>query len=422
MNITEALAYIHHTKWLGSRLGLSRTYELLEKMGNPQQKLKFVHIAGTNGKGSTAAMTASMLRAAGYTVGLYTSPYLRRFNERMQVNGVPISDDALAALTQAIKPLADTMQDPPTEFELITALGFQFFLEQHCDIVVLEVGLGGALDSTNVIPAPEAAVICAIGLDHTEQLGNTCEAIALQKAGIIKPGCDVVIYPATLSVEQVFEQVCAQQGVPLHRADFQSLRSTGNSLEGQYFDCENLKALFLPLLGPYQLRNAAVAIRTARVLAQRGWRIGDEAIREGLAKTVWPGRFELLNRDPIFLVDGGHNPQCIEALAQNMQTCFPGRKAVALCGVMADKDITGMFAQTVSFVSRFVTVTPGNPRALPAEQLALLLGGLGIPAEPCDSISQGVARAMELAGRGGLVCAFGSLYMTGEIRACFGKE
>lgn len=422
MNITEALAYIHHTKWLGSRLGLSRTYELLEKMGNPQQKLKFVHIAGTNGKGSTAAMTASVLRAAGYTVGLYTSPYLRRFHERMQVNGVPISDETLAALTQAIKPLADTMQDPPTEFELITALGFQFFLEQHCDIVVLEVGLGGALDSTNVIPAPEAAVICAIGLDHTDQLGNTCEAIALQKAGIIKPGCDVVIYPAALSVEQVFEQVCAQQGAPLHRADFQSLRSTGNSLEGQYFDCEDLKALFLPLLGPYQLRNAAVAIRTARVLAQRGWRIGDETIREGLSKTVWPGRFELLNRDPIFLVDGGHNPQCIEALAQNMQTYFPGRKAVALCGVMADKDIAGMFVQTVSFVSRFVTVTPGNPRALPAKQLAELLGGLGIPAEPCDNISLGVARAMELAGPGGLVCAFGSLYMTGEIRACFGRE
>lgn len=422
MNISEALAYIHHTKWLGSRLGLSRTYELLNQMGDPQKRLKFVHIAGTNGKGSTAAMTASILREAGYTVGLYTSPYLRRFNERMQVNGVPISDEALALLTQAIQPLADRMQDPPTEFELITALGFQFFLDQHCDIVVLEVGLGGTLDSTNVIPAPEAAVICAIGLDHTEQLGNTCEAIALQKAGIIKAGCDAVIYPAAASVEQVFEQVCTQQGVPLHRADFQSLRSTGNSLEGQYFDCEDFKALFLPLLGSYQLHNAAVAIRTARVLSQRGWRISDEAIREGLAKTVWPGRFELLHRDPVFLVDGGHNPQCIEALVQNMQTYFPGRKAIALCGVMADKDVAGMFVQMVPFVSRFVTVTPNNPRAMPAEQLAELLCGLGVPSEACASIPQGVTRAMDLAGSGGLVCAFGSLYMTGEIRACFGRE
>ena len=215
MNITEALTYIHSVCWRGSIPGLSRTQELLRRMGNPEKKLKFVHIAGTNGKGSTAAMTASILRKAGYCTGLYTSPFLFRFNERMNINGADIADEELAEITEFVKPHAEAMADHPTEFELVTAIAMEYFARHRCDIVVLEVGMGGELDSTNVIDPPEVAVICNLGLDHTEFLGNTLEEIAQAKAGIIKPGCSAVLYRGSPSVEAVFEEACKARGVEL---------------------------------------------------------------------------------------------------------------------------------------------------------------------------------------------------------------
>ena len=259
MTVSEALSYIHSVSWKGSVPGLSRTRELLRRLGNPQNQLKFIHIAGTNGKGSTAAMLASVLRAAGYRTGLYTSPYISCFNERMQVNGAMIPDEELAEITEAVRPHADAMADAPTEFELLTAVAMVFFARHSCDLVVLEVGLGGELDSTNVISTPEAAVICNIGLDHTQVLGDTLEEIATAKAGIIKGG-DVVIYRGEECVEHVFEEKCAAVGAVLHRADFERLRLHSHSLYGQVFDCGDRKKLELPLLGGHQLKNAAVAI------------------------------------------------------------------------------------------------------------------------------------------------------------------
>ena len=215
MNASQAIEYIHSVCWKGSIPGLGRTQTLLAKMGNPEKKLKFVHIAGTNGKGSTAAMTASILQKAGYRAGLYTSPYIYRFHERMQVNGVEISDEDLAAVTEYVKPLADSMEESPTEFELVSCIAFEYFCRQKCDIVVLEVGMGGALDSTNVIEVPEVAVITNIGLDHTEYLGDTVEKIALTKSGIFKEGGHAVVYRSTPSVEAVYEQVCGEKHVSL---------------------------------------------------------------------------------------------------------------------------------------------------------------------------------------------------------------
>ena len=224
MNAQEAIEYIHSFFWKGSIPGLSRTQELLRRLGNPEKKLKFVHIAGTNGKGSTAAMTASILRKAGYTTGLYTSPYIYRFNERIQVNGEQIADEDVASVTEYVKQFAETMEEKPTEFELVTAIGFEYFARRNCDIVVLEVGMGGALDSTNVIEKPEVAVITNIGLDHTDYLGNTLEEIAMNKAGIFKDGGHAVVYRGTAGVEAVYEQVCAQRNISLKKADFDSLR------------------------------------------------------------------------------------------------------------------------------------------------------------------------------------------------------
>lgn len=324
MTVEQALEYIHSVCWKGAIPGLSRTFELLERMGDPQKKLKFVHIVGTNGKGSTAAMTASVLRKAGYTTGLYTSPYIFRFHERMQVNGEEISDRELAEITEFVRPHAEAMADHPTEFELVTAIAMEFFARRKCQIVVLEAGMGGAMDSTNVIDAPEVAVFTNIGLDHTEYLGDTLEKIAETKAGILKTGSDAVCYRVNASVEAVYERICAEKHIPLHKAQFDSIVSRSHSLEGQTFDYEARRDIFLPLLGDHQLHNAAVAITVIDTLISRGWHISEENLREGLRDVKWPGRFDILRRKPLFIVDGGHNPQCMAALVQNIRDYLPG--------------------------------------------------------------------------------------------------
>lgn len=422
MTYEEALTYIHSVCWKGSVPGLSRTQELLAKMGNPEKTMKYVHITGTNGKGSTASMTASVLRKAGYRTGLYTSPYIWRFNERMNVDGEDISDEELAEITEWVKPLAETMADPPTEFELVTVIGFAYFARHNCDIVVLEVGMGGALDSTNVIPAPEVAVMTNIGLDHTEYLGNTLEAIAETKAGIIKPGCEAVLYPSTEAVEQTVRSICKERNVPFSMANFGAIVPKSKDFSGQTFSYGRYSDIRLPLLGNHQLCNCTVVLEVLEALRRKGWKISDENLYDGIRDTIWPGRFELLRRNPVFIVDGGHNPQCLEALADNVREYLAGQRIVGLTGVMADKDYTDMYAEMAPYIDRFVAVTPDNPRAMLAPDLAKFLEQFGKPAQAAPSVEQGVLDAMALAGDDGVVLAFGSLYMTGTIRETVRKS
>ena len=417
MTLDEALRYIHEVCWKGTIPGLERIQALLDAMGNPERKCKFVHVTGTNGKGSTCAMVASILRKAGYKTGLYTSPYLIRFNERIQINGEQISDADICELTEYVKPFAESIFERPTEFEMVTAIGFEYFARHKCDIVVCEVGMGGEFDATNVIPAPEAAVICNIGLDHTEVLGDTLEKIAGAKAGTIKPGCDAVLYRERPSVEAVFEERCKALNAPLHKADFDSLHLLSHSLEGQVFDWERFHALRLPLLGEHQLHNAAVALTTARVLQKRGWKITDEQIREGIESVRWPGRFELMRKDPMFIIDGGHNPQCIEALVKNIRDYLPGRELTVLTGVLGDKDFHCMYRDVAQYAKEFITITPANARALTAEKLADYLRQFGKPVTACDVVADGVRLAIEHAGKDGVVLCYGSLYMIGDIDA-----
>lgn len=416
MTYDEALRYIHSTIRKGAAPGLGRIRELMERLGNPQRQLSYVHITGTNGKGSTAAMTASVLRRAGYRVGLYTSPFLWRFNERMNVDGRDIADEELAQVTELVKPAAQALADPPTEFELVTAIALCWFARKQCDIVVLEVGMGGKNDATNVIPAPEVAVLCNIGLDHTAQLGNTLAAIAQNKSGILKPGCQGVLYPNSPDVEAVVTAVCQERGIPLRIADFSQIHVKSSDFSGQILDYKGYSGLHLPLLGSHQTRNCAVVLETLEALGQQGWNIPEKAVYKGIANTVWPGRFELLRRQPIFIVDGGHNPQCLAALAENVKAYLAGRQIIALTGVMADKDYLDMYRDMVPLVSQFVTVTPDNPRSLDAGSLADYLGQLGKPAQAAGSVEEGVQKALALAGTDGTVLAFGSLYMTGPIR------
>ena len=422
MTYEEALSYIHSICWKGSKLGLDRTRELLGKLDDPQKELKFIHIAGTNGKGSTAAMLSSILEEAGYRVGLYTSPFINRFNERMQVNHQPIPDEELAALTEYVRPHADAMADSPTEFELITALAMVWFARQKCDIVVLEVGMGGELDSTNIIDVPEAAVIAAMGMDHVKELGPTMADIARAKAGIIKEGGRVVSYGGNSEADEVIAAVCRARNASLCQPDFSAIVPGDFSLEGQTFSYKGWRGLRIPLVGAYQMNNAAVVLETVEVLRQRGWSVSDEAVRQGLADTRWPARFEVLRRDPVFIVDGGHNPHGIRATAESLSRLFPGRKITFVTGVMADKDVEHILGLIVPLAEQFFTVRPDNPRAMDAGELAARIEAMGAKATACASVRDGVDRAIQAEGPHGVACALGSLYMSGEVRSCFGKN
>ena len=415
MRLEEALAYIHKVDWRGSVPGLSRIDELLGRLGHPERDMKYVHITGTNGKGSTCAMLASVLRSAGYKTGLYTSPYIFRFNERMQIDGAPISDGALCALVEELQPLADSMEDVPTEFELVTAIGLTWFSREKCDIVVCEVGMGGEFDATNVIPPPEVAVFTNIGLDHTAVLGSTVEKIAATKAGIIKPGCSAVLYPSTPSVQAVIEGRCREQHVPLEAVRLSGMRCVSDDLDGQVFDLPPRKRLRLPLLGGHQLRNAATALTAADVLRQRGWHIPEDAVRQGLAAVTWPGRFQMVRRHPTVILDGGHNPQCMEALAGAIREYLPGQSVTVLTGVLGDKDFAQMYDHIAPLAARFIAITPDNPRALPAPQLAAHLNRYGKPVTVCRTIPDGVAQLLAQTPPDGAAVCCGSLYLLGDV-------
>ncbi|MBR4472384.1 MAG: 5-formyltetrahydrofolate cyclo-ligase [Oscillospiraceae bacterium] len=428
MNVQEAIAYINDYTWSSSRLGLERTRELLRRLGDPQKELKFVHVAGTNGKGSTCAMIERILREAGFRTGFYPSPYLQDFRERIQVNGEYISETALAEITGRVAAEADAMEDHPSQFELITAIGMLYFLEKRCDCVVLEVGMGGALDSTNVIDPPEAAVITNIGLDHTEYLGDTEEEIARTKCGILKPGSSAVSYRNRPEIMAVIREICRDRGIPLYEAppllsDAQNgedaLIPLEHGLEGQRFLYQG-REYRLPLLGKHQLRNAATVLKTVEALRDRGFALPDEAVERGLARTEWPARFEVLNREPLLILDGGHNPQCAQALAENIREYLAdasGRAAITfLFGMLADKDYRHTLELLMPYGAAYVCITPESPRALPGEELAEVIRGVkpGTPVVSRDSIPDAIAAALET---GNPVIAFGSLYSAGPIRS-----
>ncbi len=418
MTAKEAIEYIENYTWSTTRLGLDRTRELLHTLSDPQKKLKFVHVAGSNGKGSTCAMLDSILRAAGYRTGLYTSPHIQDFCERMQVNGQNISGEDLARITEQVRRFADTMEDHPSQFELVTAIAMQYFLEQRCDIVVLEVGMGGALDSTNVIDSPEVAVITNIGLEHTEYLGNTLEKIAEAKGGIIKPGCTAVCYDSAPEVMRTLRRICEAESADYRVSCGQDLTELSHDLSGQRFRWKD-REYSIPLLGPHQVRNAGTVLETVSALREKGWCIPEAAVEAGLGSVQWPARFEILWRDPLFILDGGHNPQCAEAFVRNLEEYLPGQKFTVLLGVLADKDYWQMLNLVMPFADRFLCVTPDSPRALAASDLAAEVRSRGLSATPCESIRDGVRTALT---SGGPVVAFGSLYLAGHVRTLFPQE
>lgn len=422
MNYTEALEYIHSVVWLGSRPGLSRTEELLSKLGNPEKDIKFIHVAGTNGKGSTCAMLNSVLISAGYKVGLYTSPYIVRFNERMCINGEPISDIELAELVEVIKPIAESMEDKPTEFEIITALAFLYYKKHNCDIVVLEVGMGGRLDSTNVIESPIVSVITGVALDHVSVLGNNVKDIAFEKAGIIKKGCPVVYGGRSDEAFEVIAQKSSECGSELIRTKPELIKIKKMSIEGTEFDYTDYVDLKLALCGTYQPENAATVLETVRVLNKCGYNINIGDVRAGLENARWRARFELLANNPPVIFDGSHNIQGITAAAESIKRFFPDSKVALLMGVLADKDYKDMVEILSPLVSQVFAVTPDSPRALPSEDLAMTFSRFDVKAQAFASVFDGVCAAYNYAKTQNIpLVMLGSLYMYGEVFESYQK-
>lgn len=408
----EAVVWLESQGWSQRRAGLHRIKALLAALGQPQRACKYVHIAGSNGKGSVAAMTASVLEKSGYKTGLFTSPHLEDFRERVQVNGEMISEDALGRLAGQVQAVAQAMEDPPSQFELTAAVGFLYFREKACDLVVLEVGMGGALDATNAIDPPEAAVFTNIALEHTEYLGGTLEEIARAKAGIVKKGCAAVCHGG--EAFSVIRDVCREKDVPFFPVDMTRLTPLSQDLTGQRFLWDG-KALSIPLLGRHQLQNAATVLTALEVLEGRGWRIPWAAVVSGLSSVSWPARMEVLRQDPLFLLDGGHNPQCAQAAAECFREVLAG-PVTFLLGFLADKDWKTMLALLTPFSREFLCVTPPSPRALSGERLAAELERQGFRA----AVFPDVETAVQAAWNTDTVC-FGSLYLAGEVRGAVGR-
>lgn len=424
MTYEEALTYIHSAHKFGKKLGLHNIGKLLSLMGNPQKKLRFVHIAGTNGKGSTSAFIGSILSEAGYKTGIYTSPYIQRFTERIRIGNDEITGSELAEITAVVKNCAEKMtqagENHPTEFEIITAIAFEYYYRKKCDIVVLETGLGGRFDSTNIIDVPDLAVITSISLDHTERLGNTLSEIAFEKAGIIKPGGDVLLYSQNREAEQVIEKACIERGARLHRADFSSIVLHEFGIDGQVFSYGGFDRLRIGLLGRHQTRNAAVAVTAALLLAQKGYAITEDNIRKGLETTKWPGRLEVMSRKPVLIIDGAHNPEGASVLKSTLDEYFPGRPVILIMGVAADKDYMTMIKTMVPGCKKFVAVETLTDRTLPAEELARYAGIYCKNVSINDTIEEAVNTSLKTAGADDVICAFGSLYFMGAIRSMFG--
>lgn len=416
MNYKEAIEYIHSSNSAFCKPGLERTQELLKGLGHPEKNMKYIHVAGTNGKGSTSSMLAEILMAEGYRVGLYTSPYVKRFNERMRICGSEIPDDELAEITSLVSEIAQKMTDKPTEFELITAIAFEYFKRSGCDIVVLEVGMGGRLDSTNVIDSPMISIITGISLDHIAFLGDTVEKIAFEKAGIIKNGCPVLFGGDNASALSVIREVASERNAPLYTVDSANIVVKKSDLSGSEFSYKAWKNIRISLLGSYQPHNAATVLEAVDILRNRGLAIGENSVRTGLSLAKWPARFEIICNSPTVIFDGAHNAEGIAAAVDSIKSYFGSQRVVIFTGVLSDKDYLAIAKDIAKVASCAYTVTPDNPRALSAEKYAEILASNGVSATPCNNIEEAIEKGILAATeQDTALCCLGSLYTYGCV-------
>ncbi|MEW6770306.1 MAG: folylpolyglutamate synthase/dihydrofolate synthase family protein [Bacillota bacterium] len=428
MDYEEAIRYMQGAAAAGIKPGLERITALLGRLGNPERRFPAAHVGGTNGKGSVCAFLTAVLAAAGYKTGTFTSPHLHSYTERFRINGAAIEPVRLAGLIAAVRPALETLRAGgvvPTEFEIHTALAFLFFAREAVDVAVVEVGLGGRYDATNVV-SPEVVVITNVTVDHTDYLGESLEQIAGEKAGIIKPGVPVVT-GAEGAALAVIERECAARGAPLFvlGRDFRP-EVRKSDLAGQELDVRGwwgkYRDLRIRLLGQHQLYNAACAVAAARLLAERGWRLGEAAVREGLAAVTWPGRLEVLQENPPVILDGAHNTAGAVALREALQDYFPGRPLVLVIGMLADKERAEAAAVLCPLARAVVVTRPPGSRAGDWRVLAALARRYVPAVDEIEDVAAAVERALVLARPEDAVVVTGSLYLIAEVRAFLARR
>lgn len=425
MNYEESLKYIEETHKFGVRLGLDNIGKLLELLGNPQENLKIIHVAGTNGKGSTCSFISSILKEAGYKVGLYTSPFLETFTERIRVNDENIPQEDVARIVSLIKEQIDKMVSEgysyPTEFEIVTAMAFYYYNEQKVDYVALEVGLGGRYDATNIIKQSEVSVITSISLDHIGILGDTVEKIAYEKGGIIKDNGTVIVYDQSNEVKNMIKEICKEKNAKYIEAKFDNIKINQSDIHSQVYDCKIMekeyKELEIKLIGEHQINNSILALNVIEYLNKtKNLDINEEDIRKGLINTRWPGRIEKIKENPIFIIDGAHNEDGAKSLAKAIENNFKNKKLTLLIGILEDKDIESVLEILIPKFDKVITTTPDNPRAINCEKLKEKISKYmnNVVAKP--QIEAAVKYTLENASKDDIIISAGSLYMIGAVR------
>lgn len=421
MNYEQALKYIAQSNKFGIRLGLDNIGKLLELLGNPQDSLDIIHVAGTNGKGSTCSFISSILKEAGYKVGLYTSPYLETFTERIRVNGENIPEPEVGRIIELIKSKIEKMVKEgysyPTEFEIVTAMAFYYYAEQKVDFLVLEVGLGGRYDGTNIIKKSLASVITSISMDHVNILGDTLEKIAYEKAGIIKENGTVVVYDQSEEAKGVIKGVCSEKNAKYIEVKFSDIDIKKSDIYSQVFDCTILgkryEDLEIKLIGEHQVNNSVLALSVLECL---NLEVDEMSIRNGLLNTRWPGRIEKIKEEPIFIIDGAHNEEGARSLRKSLDHNFKGKKLTLLIGMLEDKDIDSVLDILMPIFSRVITTTPDNPRAISSETLAQKISMYVSDVTSKRNIDEAVRYILDTSNKDDIIISAGSLYMIGEVR------
>ena len=426
MTYNEAVEKINSLLVFGAKPGLERIAELVRRIGSPDKKLKFVHIAGTNGKGSTCSLIANTLTKAGYRTGMFISPYVLEFRERFQIDGTMIAEQELADIVEYIDPFVEQMKQEGkiiTEFELVFAIAIKWYAQKNCDIVVLETGLGGRFDATNIIDTPLVSVITSISLDHTAVLGDTYEKIAAEKCGIIKENGITVAYgEQEKGVTEVIADFAKKKNNTLYIAAPDSVKKISSDLHGSAFSFTNEVMgtihLKIPFIGAHQLKNAATALYVISALRTKGIDISDKAVKDGFATAFFPARLELLSEDPVVLLDGAHNPGGAAALSAALSENLSSRKKTAIVGMLADKDIETALSMLIPLFENVITLAPHNPRALSSSKLAEIVRKFNVNVFAADDYSEAYQKALSLTEKDGAIIIFGSLYLASDMRKC----
>ena len=425
MDYKESLKYIEETHKFGIRLGLDNMSKLLELLGNPQDKLNVIHVAGTNGKGSTCSFISSILKECGYKVGLYTSPYLETFTERIRINGENIPEEDVARIVTLIREKIEQMVSEgysyPTEFEIVTTMAFYYYCEQEVDFVALEVGLGGRYDATNIIKKSDVSVITSISLDHVGILGDTVAKIAYEKGGIIKENGVAVVYDQSDEAKDVIKDICKEKNAKYIEVKFDDIKVKQSDINSQVYDCsimgQRYEDLEIQLIGDHQINNSMLALSAIEVLKElKNLNLNEEDIRKGLLNTRWPGRIEKIMDKPTFIIDGAHNEDGARSLAKAIEKNFNGKKATLLIGMLEDKDIDGVLEILMPYFNKVITTTPDNDRAINCETLKEKISKYVDDVVAISNIEDAVNYTLRNAKEDDVIISAGSLYMIGTVR------